>query len=112
MRASVSPSRRACFMRVGHGHQQLVAGIMAIGVVDGLEAIQVEIGHRQQLAAALRLHHGLVQAVGQQHAVGQVGQRIKVGNVFKLLLVLLERGDVGEQRHIVRDTGPAHHAPR
>ena len=37
----------------GHGDQQLVAGFMSMVVVDGLEAIQVEKGHRQPLSVAV-----------------------------------------------------------
>ena len=49
----------------------------------------------------LRLHHGLLQPVSQQHAIGQVRQQVIVCDVLQLLLVGLHGRDVGEQRHIV-----------
>ncbi len=69
-RARVSPSRSVCFIR-REGDQQLVAGGMSVAVIDGLEAIQIQIGHCQLSSPSLGLRHGLVQTVGQQHAVGQ-----------------------------------------
>src|SRR6185437_12481024 len=38
-----------------HGLQQLVAGLVTAGVVDVLEAIEIEKEHREHGAAALRL---------------------------------------------------------
>ena len=61
-----------------HGNQQFVADIVAVLVVDGLEAVQVEQVHRHQVVGVTTL-----QAVGQLRiqaaAVGQAGQRIGVG---------------------------------
>lgn len=71
-------------------------------VVDGLETVQVDEGHGQRMPLALATCHGLLQAVGQQHPVGQAGQRVVVRNAFELALVFLDGGDVGEERHIVR----------
>ena len=85
----------------GQRHQQPVAHIMAVAVVDSLEPIEINKGHPHQLAMAQRLRHGLVQAVHQQRAVGQAGQRVVMRNVFELALMLLEVGDVRKQRHIV-----------
>jgi len=58
-------------------------------IVDGLETIQIEIGRGQRGSSALRLCHGLVQAVGEQHAIGQIGQRVVVSDVFELFFVFL-----------------------
>ncbi len=79
---------------LGQRHQQLVAHFVAMGVVDELEAVQVKVHHSQLQATPLGVVHGLVQAVGQQHAVGQAGQGIKMRHVFKLLLMGFERRDV------------------
>ena len=86
---------------LGHGHQQLVTDGMAVPVVDVLEAVEVEVDDGQLLAAPTRLPHRLVQPVGQQDAVGQAGQRVVVGVEVQLLLVLLELGDVREQRQVL-----------
>jgi hypothetical protein len=80
-------------------HQQPVARIVAEAVVHGLEAVQVEIGHSEQLAGALGLGHGLLQPVCQQHAVGQPGQRVVVRQLLQqgLLFALLGHVDVHAQ---------------
>jgi hypothetical protein len=49
------------------------------------------------------LRHRQLQAVGEQHAVGQLGQRIEVGQVLKPLLVLLDQRDVGKNGDEVGD---------
>ena len=54
----------------GDGDQQLVARGMPVLVVDGLEAVQIEKGDRQQAPIPLRLGHALAQAVGQEDAIG------------------------------------------
>ena len=51
--------------------------------------------------ASLAQGNGLAQAISQQHPIGQAGQGIVVGHVLKLLLMLLERGDVRQQGHIM-----------
>ena len=58
---------------IGHHHQQGVADIVAMLIVDGLEAIQVEIPERQRPRLLVRLGHGRFQALGEQRAVGQIG---------------------------------------
>ena len=63
-------------------------------VVDLLEAIQINVEHRHGKTLAPRQHHRLVDAVSQQHAVGQVGQGVMVGQVFQLRLQRLFLGDV------------------
>ena len=89
------------FHALGQQNQQLVSGGVSMGVVDVFEAIQVQVHHRHRLAVPQALRQRLLQPVGQQHAVGQVGQRVIVSDVLQLPLVLLHRRDVGEQRHVV-----------
>ena len=89
----------------GQRNQQLVACFMAVGIVDTLESVEVEIPHRQQLFAPERLGHRLAETIPEQDAVGQHCQQIEMRHVFELLLMLLHRGDVGEQRHVMH--GPA-----
>ncbi|MNM41348.1 hypothetical protein D3C81_521640 [compost metagenome] len=61
---------------LGHRDQQAITQLVAIGIVDGLEAVQVAEHHRHRLLAALRLLDGLLDPILQQHAVRQLGQRI------------------------------------
>ncbi|MNE61504.1 hypothetical protein D3C80_1567230 [compost metagenome] len=81
--------------------QEFVAGVVAMAVVDFLEAVEVQIDHRQMLAVPVGHRHCLLHAVGEQQAVRQAGQGVVVGDVLKLLLPCLHRRDVVEQRHVV-----------
>ena len=87
--------------------QQAVAGGVAPAVVDRLEIVEIEIAHGQQVAAPVGLGDGLLQAVGEQQPVGQAGQRIVVGHLFQLFLVVLQGGDVGEQADEMGDAAVA-----
>ncbi len=75
---------------------------MSMPVIDGLEAVQIQIRDRKHLFPPVRLGHGLVKAIGKQSPIGQARQHIVVGHMFKLPLVLLELGHVGEQRHVLQ----------
>jgi hypothetical protein len=70
-------------------------------VVDRFETVQVQVGHGGQGVVALGLGQGHLHAVGEQAAVGQLGQGIVVGQVLQVALALLDVGDVGEQAHVV-----------
>jgi len=59
---------------------------MAVTVVDRLEAVEVEIHDGEPCPPTLRHHHALLQAVGEQAAVGEPGQRIVVGDALELLI--------------------------
>jgi len=56
--------------------QDLVAVVMAEGVVDLLEAIEVEQHHGQPVPGARGAVDGLLGARPEEHAVGQPGQRV------------------------------------
>ncbi|MNF51691.1 hypothetical protein D3C84_330150 [compost metagenome] len=81
--------------------QQQVALGMAEAFVDVLEVIQVQ---QQQGAAELfaagALQH-MLDAFGEEQAVGQVGQRVVVGEEVQLMLGAFDRADIGEHRDIV-----------
>ena len=66
--------------------EQLVAGGMAVQVVDLLEAVEVD-DHDRQLPVA-RLHGGdaVLQMVLERGAVGQAGQRVEMGEIEDALL--------------------------
>jgi hypothetical protein len=65
----------------GHLAQQLIAGGVAQGVVDLLEAVQVDEQHRQLLVVARGGGNGLVGLGLQQAAVGQAGQAVVEGQL-------------------------------
>ena len=43
-----------------------------------------------------------MQAVGEQHAIGQCRQRVEMGDVFKLPLMCLQRRDVRKERDVLQ----------
>ena len=86
---------------IGHQLQQLVAGRMAQRVVDVLEVVEVEQVGGHDLAA-LDARQRLLQALVEQHAVGQAGQRVVQRHVRDLGLRAALLGDV-----LVRGDGAA-----
>src|SRR3712207_9345157 len=59
-------------------HQQLVADLVAEGVVDPLEAVEVQVAQ-----ADPAIGEDQVQVIGDHHAVGQAGQRVVGGLVLR-----------------------------
>jgi hypothetical protein len=86
---------------VGDIDQHLVADLVAPGVVDRLEAVEIKIANGHQRLRTARLRNGLYQTVGKKHPVGQLGQRIVIGHLRQLLFLILDAPDVGEHRDIV-----------
>jgi hypothetical protein len=73
------------------GAQDLVAGRVAEGIVDRLEAVEVDEEHRDalfhlQLVGPLHAQQRVAQPVFEQHAVGQAGQCIGEGAFLQLAL--------------------------
>ena len=83
-RATVSLSRRASRSRRAISCEQEVAAAMAEGVVDLLEAVEVDDHHRGPLALASRAVDRLLDAVVEQAPVGQAGERVgdRLGDVL------------------------------
>ena len=78
---------------VGHRHQHLVAGRVPEAVVDRLEVVHVHEEHGDAFGAAAALQ-AVLDAVGEQSAVGEAGQRIMECLVGELPLECLLVGDV------------------
>jgi hypothetical protein len=74
---------------------------VAEGVVDGLEAVQVEKEHGDPAAVADGMGEGLIETVLEQRAVGQPGQGVVLGEVGNARFGSLALGDVRKNRHIV-----------
>lgn len=83
--------------------QHPVASLVPHAVVDGFEAVQIEIAHGHPFLVAAGLHNCLLHAVGEQYSVGQAGQRIVMGDMLELLLVLLDVGNVAGNSQVVAD---------
>ena len=60
--------------------QHIVAGGVAERVVDLLEAVEVELDHRQALAPAVRALDQRVEMIGEEGAVVQAGQPVMHGD--------------------------------
>ncbi len=86
----------------GHVPEQLVARVVAERVVDLLEVVQVEEEEGQGGTDARGDAQGLLQAVAEQGAIGQVGQRVVQGLVAQRV-GLLARGHVALHRDPVGD---------
>ena len=56
---------------VGNHLQHEIAGDVPVIVIDRLEAVEVDIGHRDPSGLAARLHQRALQAVRQQLPVGR-----------------------------------------
>ena len=72
-------------------------------VVDGFEAVEVNQHPSQGLLTTLCLGHGQMRSVVQQQTVGQLRQRVKVGNSFQLGFMLLDGGDVDTGADIAQE---------
>jgi hypothetical protein len=55
----------------GHLAENAIADLVAKGVVDVLEAVEIDEQHGQSCLVTVRTLHGLVQSVAEQQAVGQ-----------------------------------------
>ena len=84
-----------------HLLQQFVADMVAQGVVHVLEAVEVDKQDGQLFGAARGAQQGVLQAVVEQQAVRQRGERIVVGQVVELFLRLLDLGDVARHAHVM-----------
>ncbi|MNF71292.1 hypothetical protein D3C84_532390 [compost metagenome] len=87
----------------GHGLEQLVTDRVPEAVIDHLEMIQID--HQQRTAALLDLRRRqcLLGTVGEQQAVGQIGQWIVMRQVLEFVLGILDRADVGKHRDVVAE---------
>ena len=69
---------------LAHADEQGVARVVAVGVVDGLEAVEVEEHHRERHLADDR--QGLVELVLEQQPVAEAGERVVQGLVHEVVL--------------------------
>jgi hypothetical protein len=65
--------------------------------------IQIDKQHRQLPGLAFRQANGLLQAVVDQNAVGQVGQGIVFGQMLDAGLMFLAFGNIGKEGNMVGD---------
>ena len=75
---------------LGQLGEELVAAVVAEGVVDLLEAVQVDDGDGGSRVAAHGVDHGLLGALVEQRPVGEVGERVVLGQELVLLHLLAQ----------------------
>ena len=75
----------------GNSLEQLVARRVPECVIDGFEAVKVEIEQRELRPHPRRLRHRLVKAIKQQEAIGKTGERIEVSPPMRLCVRSLEQ---------------------
>ncbi|MNS67449.1 hypothetical protein D3C72_1007030 [compost metagenome] len=71
---------------LGQVDQQGIARVVAVGVVHRLETVQVKEQHGEIALAPARALDGLLHAVFQQDAVGQLGQRVVQGQLHQFFI--------------------------
>ena len=71
--------------------EQLVTGRVPKRVINGFEAVKVEIEQRELRPHPRRLRHRLVKAIKQQEAIGKTGERIEVSPPMRLCVRSLEQ---------------------
>lgn len=76
----IAPAQRALQLRC-HGLEKAVAGGVAPRVVHHLETIQVQKHHRQRFIVPKSVPEGVFQAILEQQAGGQPGERVMVRQV-------------------------------
>ena len=90
----MSPSRTQAERRSATGFRSSSPAAWPEGVVDGLEAVEVDEDHGQPVAVAAGLGEGDAEAVVEEAPVGQAGQGVAVGERGHVLLGALAVGDV------------------
>lgn len=75
-----------------HFDQQQIPGVVAVGIVDDLEAVEIEKQQGEAALAVLTLLNALLQAVGEQQPVGQPGQAVVQRQLEQLVVGLVEGG--------------------
>ena len=83
----LNPRQRA--QPLGDGAEQKVAAVMAEGVVDLLEAVEVDEVQRDLAADVRRQRERAVQPLDQARAVGEAGQRVVMGEETDAAIGLL-----------------------
>ena len=78
------------------GLKQFVADQMSQGIVDVLEAIQIQENHRDEGFVTLRQGDGLTEPVIEEQSIGQTGERVMLGGMLYLFRQGLCRAHVAE----------------
>ena len=77
---------------LGHLGQQQIPGVVAVDIVDDLEAVEIEKQQREAALAVLALLNALLQPVGKQQPVRQPGQAVMERQLEQLVVGLMQGG--------------------
>ena len=94
---------QAVIQPLRHFLQQAVALVMAQGVVEGFEIVQVDEQQGPGMGVMLADFQRHLQAVQQQATVGQPGEWVVKGQALDLVLCRLALGNVAHGAHVVAD---------
>ena len=97
MRATRSEPRRTSARRLPIVGEQAIAGLVAVEVVDGLEAVEVDKCDGDSFVAPASELERVIEALHEQLAVRQSGQSVVERGVLELLLEHPALGDVRER---------------
>nr|WP_267874720.1 hypothetical protein [Massilia glaciei] len=101
-RATVWGGARRIGQPRGHRPEHRVAALVAPALVDVLEALEVGQHHHDQALVALGHDQRLLEALPQQLAVGQAGERVVCDLVLEVAGALVGLGHVAEHADDVR----------
>ncbi len=82
--------------RRGHRAQRVIAGLVAMGIVDVLEVVDIDHRHRHLLTIQVQLRQLALALFQEAAAIGQAGQEIAGGQV-------LQGADQLQLVHVLRD---------
>ena len=83
--------------------QQRVAGIVAAGIVDDLELIEVEVENRVRRFARLGALQRALETLLELAAVDELGQHVVAGRIAQAPVQLARLADVVKHEHAARD---------
>ena len=90
----MSAGRTTSRDQAGRGDEQFVAGVVAVAVVDHLEAVEIEEEQGDSRSSALGAGQRQLEVVEQQGPVGEPGERVVGGLVGEVGLEPSPLGDV------------------
>ena len=92
--------RQRARQALGQHFERAIAGAVAEGVVDLLEAVHVQVQHRHHLSSAQRTRDGLLQQVVELHAVRDLGERVVTRQIAYAAFGALAVGDVARHEDV------------
>ena len=99
----MSLSRRQLFQADRDCLKQAIAGVVAIGIVDVLEMIQIEHEQRNTFIASARLGNRLREHLCHKSAIGEPGERIMQRHVMDACFGLFAFSNVVRYSHRADD---------